>query len=76
MLAFFGGLFGVLPDLFYLYGYIFEHADTHLYVSAHHGEIRDVLQYIPMYALHLGVDSLTHDPDRQWYGWNVRYGCN
>ena len=72
MLAFFGALFGVLPDLFYFYGIIFEHGDTHLYVSAHYGAIRNVLQYIPMYDLHLAVDSQTHNPDRQWYGWNVR----
>ena len=66
-----GGTLGVLPDLLGLYGFIFRHSQE-LYNSAHIGPLRDRLAYIPMYALHLGVDSLTHDPDRQWYGWNVR----
>jgi hypothetical protein len=36
--------------------------DLGRYESAHHEAIRDVLQYITMYALHLAVNSLTHDP--------------
>ena len=67
-----GGLLGVLPDLLGMYGYVVRHDDGILYHSAHHGPVKDALKYIPMYALHLAVDSLTHDPDRQWYGWNVR----
>ena len=71
VLAFAGGVLGVLPDLIGLYGMILKRSGA-MYDSAHIGTLRDNLQYIPMYALHLGVDSLTHDPDRQWYGWNVR----
>ena len=71
VLAFAGGVLGVLPDLIGLYGMILKRSGA-MYDSAHIGTLRDHLQYIPMYALHLGVDSLTHDPDRQWYGWNVR----
>ncbi len=70
-LAVVGGILGVLPDLIGLFGMIFPRFGE-AYDSAHSGALRDYLQYIPMYALHLGVDSLTHDPDRQWYGWNVR----
>lgn len=70
-LAAVGGVLGVLPDLLGLYGMIVQRSSA-LYDSAHHGPLRDHLILIPMYALHLGVDSLTHDPDRQWYGWNVR----
>jgi hypothetical protein len=71
-LAAVGGVLGVLPDLIGLYGFAVRHDHGILYKSAHHGAVKDVLQYIPMYALHLGVDSFTHDPDIQWYGWNVR----
>ena len=70
-IAFVGGVLGVLPDLLGVFGMIFKRYGG-LYDSAHIGPLRDQLVYIPMYALHLGVDSLTHDPDRQWYGWNVR----
>ena len=70
-LAVVGGVLGVLPDLLGLYGMIVRRSGQ-IYDSAHIGMLRDHLHYIPMYALHLGVDSLTHDPDRQWYGWNVR----
>ncbi len=66
-----GGVLGVLPDLLGLYGMIVRRSGQ-IYDSAHIGALREHLIYIPMYALHLGVDSLTHDPDRQWYGWNVR----
>ena len=71
-LAAVGGILGDLPDLIGLYGYFFKHDHGFLYGSSHHGAVKDVLQYIPMYALHLGVDSLTHAPGREWYGWNVR----
>jgi hypothetical protein len=66
-----GGLLGLLPDLFYVCDYVGGSGNT-LYLSAHHGAIRNVLQYVPMCALHFVVDSLTHDAGRQWYGWNVR----
>jgi hypothetical protein len=72
MLVVLGAVLGVLPDIVWLYGLIVGRETGGLYGSAHYGAIRDVLQYVPMYALHLGIDSLTHDPDRQWYGWNVR----
>jgi hypothetical protein len=71
-LACMGGILGVLPDIIGLYGFVVRHDHGDLYYSAHHGAVKEMLQYIPMYSLHLGVDSLTHDPDRQWYGWNVR----
>ena len=67
-----GGTIGALPDLLGLYGFAFRHDHGDLYWSAHHGAVKDVLQYLPMYALHLAVDSLTHDPDRDWYGWKLR----
>lgn len=66
-----GGALGVLPDLIGVYGFVFHPGGEH-YASAHEGVLKESLQYIPMYAMHLAVDSLTHDPDRQWYGWNVR----
>jgi hypothetical protein len=71
LLAVLGGCFGALPDLFWFVGYLLRDGGA-LYASAHHGRLQDVFQYVPMYALHLAVDSLTHNPDRTWYGWNVR----
>jgi hypothetical protein len=66
-----GGILGMLPDLLGLFGYLVDRSGE-MYGSAHAGPLKEMLQYIPMYALHLAVDSLTHDPHRQWYGWNMR----
>ncbi len=72
LLVVLGGAMGALPDLLGLYGFAIRHDHGDLYWNAHHGLVKDALQYLPMYALHLAVDSLTHDPDRDWYGWKLR----
>jgi hypothetical protein len=65
-----GGLFGALPDLIGGYGNLVDHDHYRLYVSAHRGSIEQVLQYVPMYGLHLVIDTLTHGPGRRWWVWN------
>lgn len=67
-----GGVLGALPDIISVYGFVILRDRGRLYGSAHYGEIKEILQYIPMYALHLAIDSQTHDPSKEWYGWNVR----
>jgi hypothetical protein len=71
LLALIGAFLGALPDLLGAYGFLVEH-DSRLYLSAHSGSIKEVLQCIPMYGLHLYIDLLTHDQPKQWYGWNRR----
>ncbi len=65
-----GAFFGALPDLFGAYGNIVDHDRWKLYVEAHTGPIGAVLRYVPMYWLHLYVDSYTHAKGRRWWVWN------
>jgi hypothetical protein len=67
LLALVGGLFGALPDLIGAYGNFIEHDHWALYGSSHHGAIAQVLQYVPMYWLHLRIDSITHGPQHRWW---------
>ncbi len=62
-----GGFFGALPDLIGAYGNFIQHDHWALYHSSHHGAIAGVLQYVPMYWLHLRVDSITHGPSHRWW---------
>ncbi len=62
-----GAFFGALPDLLGAYGYLIRHDHMGLYQSAHTGAIASVLQYVPMYWLHLRVDSVTHGPMHRWW---------
>ncbi|MGA9121399.1 MAG: hypothetical protein WB699_18675 [Bacteroidota bacterium] len=72
ILAFTGGFFGALPDLIGAWGNYVEHDHWALYRSAHFGAIREILQYVPMYWLHLYVDSLMHGEGRRWWKGNER----
>lgn len=67
ILAFVGGFFGALPDLFGAYGNFVLHDHWTLYVSAHHGALKEVFQYVPMYWLHLYLDSLMHGEHHRWW---------
>ena len=72
VLAAVGAFFGILPDLVALVGFGILRDKGGLWFSAHGGQVSDVLQYIPMYALHIAIDSLTRDPEQEWHGLNVR----
>ncbi len=65
-----GALAGDLPDLIGVFGVLFEHDNGRLYQVAHTGFIKDVLQYIPMYWLHIFLDSFTHSMEDRWSFWN------
>ncbi len=67
ILALTGGFFGALPDLIGVYGRVIENDHWALYRSAHYGAIADILQYVPMYWLHLSVDNVTHGPEHRWW---------
>jgi hypothetical protein len=67
-----GATFGVLPDLLGAYGFLVAHDNGQLYESAHSGAVSHVLQFIPMSALHLAIDSLAHDNGNGWYIRNGR----
>jgi hypothetical protein len=67
-----GSAFRGLPDLLGLVGYTLVHDQGRLYQSAHSGSLKSVLQYVPMYWLHLFMDSYMHDPDRTWHGIYLR----
>ena len=71
-LALTGAFFGALPDLFGAYGNLVRHDQWKLYISAHAGHRGEILRYIPMYRLHLFVDSFTHGQGRRWWVWNER----
>lgn len=62
-----GAFFGALPDLIGAYGNFVVHDHWALYRSAHFGPIKDVLQYVPMYWLHLYVDLHMHGPGHRWW---------
>jgi len=67
ILALIGGSVGVLPDLIGAYGNFIKHDHWTLYRSAHRGAIAEILQYVPMYWLHLYTDRLTHGPGHRWW---------
>ncbi len=62
-----GAFFGALPDLLGAWGNFVLHDHWRLYGDAHSGPIAHVLRYVPMYGLHLAVDSLTHGPGHRWW---------
>ncbi len=62
-----GAVFGALPDIISAYGVLILRNGWTLYVNAHEGPIAHVLQYIPMYGLHLFVDSITHGVGKRWW---------
>ena len=72
VLALAGGFFGALPDLFGAYGNVVRHDHWRLYISAHGGRWGEILRFVPMYWLHLFIDSYTHGPGRRWWMWNER----
>ncbi len=74
MLAAGGALLGDLPDLIGVYGVLLEHDNGRLYQVAHTGFIAGVLQYIPMYWLHVVLDSFTHSMEDRWSLWNEWVG--
>jgi hypothetical protein len=65
-----GALFGALPDIIGAYGLFVHHDHWKLYNSAHSGQIEEILGYVPMYRLHLFVDSFTHGSGKRWWVWN------
>jgi len=67
VLALTGAFFGALPDLFGAYGNIVHHDRWKLYNLAHSGPIGEILRYVPMYWLHLFVDSHTHGTGKRWW---------
>lgn len=67
-----GAFFGALPDLLGAYGNLVRGDRWRLYVSAHSGRIGAILRYVPMYWLHLFIDSFTHGPGKRWWIWNER----
>jgi hypothetical protein len=67
-----GAFFGALPDIVGAYGNVVRHDHWRLYVSAHAGPLGEILRYVPMYWLHLFVDSFTHGPGRRWWVWDER----
>ena len=72
VLALAGAFFGALPDIFGAYGNLVRHDQWKLYMSAHAGPRGHILRYVPMYWLHLFVDSFTHGPGKRWWIWNER----
>ena len=62
-----GAFFGALPDLFGAYGNIIRGDRWKLYLAAHSGPIGEILRWVPMYWLHLTVDSFTHGPGKRWW---------
>ncbi len=70
LLVLVGGILGDLPDLIGVYGTVVRHDGSRLYHSAHAGAIKDILQYIPMYWLHLRLDSYTQHIYTRWGLWN------
>ena len=67
-----GALLGGAPDLIGWYGYRIEHDKWQLYENAHTGPISDILWYIPMSALHLYLDKVTHGLGDRWDLWSKR----
>ncbi len=72
ILGFVGAFFGALPDLFGAYGNYVRHDHWALYVSAHRGALKEIFQYVPMYWLHLTVDSVMHGDNHRWWKMDER----
>ena len=72
ILAFVGAILGALPDLLGAYGNFVLRDHWNLYGSAHHGRFEEILQFIPMYWLHLWVDKFMHGPKRRWWIYDER----
>jgi len=70
ILASIGAIFGDLPDLLGAFGYYLLNDHGNLYYQAHWGHIREFLQYVPMYGLHLVLDHFTHRMEDRWTLWN------
>ncbi|MBI5471575.1 MAG: hypothetical protein HY961_04445 [Ignavibacteriae bacterium] len=67
-----GAFMGALPDLIGAHGNLIERDNWREYRVAHFGEISEVLKFVPMYGLHLYMDSLTHSVGHRWWKWNER----
>ena len=74
ILGFIGGVLGDLPDLIGVWGSLVRHDRGALYFSAHTGSIKHALQWMPMYWLHLYLDSFTHKMEDRWSLWNEWVG--
>ena len=62
-----GAIAGALPDLIGAFGILVLKDHWVLYSSAHESAIAHVLQYVPMYGLHLFIDSITHGRGHRWW---------
>jgi len=60
-----GAILGDLPDLLGVYGFFIMNDHGELYDSAHTGHIGKILVFIPMYGLHLCLDSIMHEMERE-----------
>jgi hypothetical protein len=60
-----GALLGDLPDLLGVYGFFVRNDHGEMYDSAHIGHISKVLVFIPMYGLHLSLDSIMHEYEKE-----------
>jgi hypothetical protein len=60
-----GAVLGDLPDLLGVFGFFVRNDHGELYESAHIGPISKVLVFIPMYGLHLCLDSVMHEMERE-----------
>jgi hypothetical protein len=67
-----GAFFGALPDLFGAFGNLVHHDRWKLYTAAHSGRWEEIFRYVPMYWLHLFIDSITHGPGKRWWVWHER----
>jgi hypothetical protein len=67
-----GALVGALPDLIGAYGNLIRRDHWRFYNYAHAGPMGEILRYVPMYWLHLFVDSYTHGPGKRWWIWDER----
>ncbi len=64
-----GAVLGDLPDIIGMAGALSHHgADAHF--LAHNGQIKEVLQFIPMCTLHFFLDSYTEGMLNRWSLWN------
>ena len=73
-LAVVGAILGDLPDIIGVFGEFILKDDQKLYWSAHTGSIAGVLHYIPMYWLHIFLDTFTHTMEDRWSVWNEWVG--